>query len=148
MKSINAIILFCIASQAAAAMSQQQMEQIVTDKVDVHDQKQGYVVFSYRDVRMALISDTNHDRMRIVAPVIEYSSLSEGQRIKVMEANFDRALDARYALRQGVLYAAYMHPLSPLDPAQLEQALEQVANLAITFGSTYSSGPLTFAPGE
>ena len=63
---------------------------------------------------------------------------------KPWEANFHTALDARYAFNKGILYAAYIHPLSTLTKAQLESALEQTATLAATFGKEYSSGSLIF----
>ncbi|MEE8126039.1 MAG: hypothetical protein V3T42_09525, partial [Nitrospirales bacterium] len=52
--------------------------------------------------------------------------------------------DARYAVSQGILYSAFIHPLSTLDEGMLKSAMDQVANLALSFGSEYTSGSLVF----
>ena len=61
-----------------------------------------------------------------------------------MVSNFHLALDARYAIAKGVLYAAYIHPLKELTEQQLQSAVIQVSTLRLTFGTTYTSGALTF----
>jgi hypothetical protein len=37
-----------------------------------------------------------------------------------------------------MLYAVFLHPLSTLDPRQLESALDQVASLVRNYGTTFS----------
>lgn len=64
--------------------------------------------------------------------------------MRVLEANFHSALDARYATSDGVLYAAFIHPLSPLTEAEVRSAVAQVASLVRSFGTTYSSGELAY----
>ena len=147
MKSVIMIImLFCSWPMTEVnAMTQDEMEKVLIESVDVIEQKKGYVVFQYKKVRMALISDVNHDRMRIIAPVTEYSKLTLEQVNKVMESNYHKALDARYATSEDILYSAFIHPMSPLSANELSNALNQVATLALTFGSSYSSGELSFA---
>ena len=41
-----------------------------------------------------------------------------------------------------------MHPLSSLKDKQFLVSLGQVVNLAVTFGSTYSSGGMIFRGGD
>lgn len=125
-------------------MTQEEMEKIITDKTEVIEHKKGYVLFNYKKTRMALISDTTHDRMRIIAPITSYTEVTEEQKEAIMESNYHKSLDARYAVSNGALYSAYIHPLSPLTQKQVEDALNQVSTLALTFGSTYSSGSLSF----
>jgi len=138
-------MLLCNWSIAGAAeMTQDEMEKIVVDAVDVIEHNPGRIIFSYKKVKMVLISDVKHDRMRIITPIIEYSALTLEQTDKIMEANFHKALDARYASSNDVLYSAYIHPMSPLTRNELTDALDQVAALALTFGSSYSSGTLSF----
>ncbi|MEM9188955.1 MAG: hypothetical protein AAGF12_07250 [Myxococcota bacterium] len=95
-------------------------------------------------VQVAMVTDTRADRMRIVAPVAAEADLTDELRRIILEANFHSALDARYATSGGILYAAYIHPLSPLEEAQFRSALHQVASLKLTFGTTYSSSDLVF----
>ena len=95
--------------------------------------------FIYNDVQMFLMMDVQHDRMRVIAPVADYSQLSREHLDAIMISNYHRALDARYAMSNGILYAAYIHPLSELSRVQVEYSVEQVANLAKTFGTAYTS---------
>lgn len=106
--------------------------------------KKGLVEFDYQGLVMMLISDVSHDRMRIIALIKNFSKGREKQKNAMLEANFHTALDARYAVREGVLYAAFIHPLSSLSEKQLTSALHQVLTLALTFSGTYTSGSLTF----
>lgn len=128
----------------AASMTQALMEKIVVDNVDVIKHKKGYLLFTYKKVKMALISDVKHDRMRIISAITKYPSLNIETKNAVMESNFHLALDSRYAVSQDVLYSAYIHPLSSLTKNELKSALSQVSTLATTFGTTYSSGKLVF----
>jgi len=127
------------------SMTQDEMENIIINNVELIDHNKGYVVFKYKKVKMALISDVKHDRMRIIAPITEYSEVTAEQKDLLMESNFHSALDARYAVSNGLLYSAYIHPMSPLSQKELEDAINQVSTLALTFGSTYSSGVLSFS---
>ncbi len=125
-------------------MNQPEMEAIVKNMANDAEGESGFVQFSYQNTQMVLISDTTHDRMRIIAAITDTDSLSQEQVDAILESNFHTALDARYASSDGILYAAYIHPLSYLHQAQIESAVIQVANLAQSFGSSYSSGQLSF----
>lgn len=128
----------------ASAMTQDEMEKAVAGIVDIEEAQKGYVVFEHKNIKMALVSDVKHDRMRIIAPITKYSELTLDQVNKLMESNFHKALDARYAESDDVLYSAFIHPLSPLSETELIKALDQVATLALTFGSSYTSGELSY----
>lgn len=100
--------------------------------------------FEIDGVHMACFTDTRFDRMRLVAPILDAADMTDAQREAVLEANFHTALDARYGTSDGVLYSAFIHPLSPLTTEQFDSALRQVAGLVDTFGTSYSSGALIF----
>lgn len=95
-------------------------------------------------VRLACITDERFDRMRLIAPIVGEEDLTDEHRKAVLEANFHTALDARYATSDGVLYAAFLHPLSSLATDELESGLGQVISLVETFGTTYSGGSVVF----
>lgn len=97
---------------------------------------------------MIVIADGSADRMRIMTPVTETSDLDQAELYRLLQANFDSALDARYAVAQDVLWSVFIHPLSPLDEAQLANALFQVYSAAATFGTSYSSGQFTYGGGD
>ena len=129
-----------------SSMTQESMENIVRKDLNtqVLEEEKGYVLFTYLNVKMALISDEAHDRMRIVSPITKYSSLAPSIKDSLMHSNFHLALDGRYAVSEDVLYACFIHPLSSLHEEDLQSALKQVCNLASSFGKTYSSGQLDF----
>jgi hypothetical protein len=100
--------------------------------------------FAHQDIPMACLVDSNFDRMRFIAPVTELRELDDATKDAILEANFHTALDARYASSNGLLFAAFIHPLSSLDEPLARSALDQVASLVHTFGTQYSSGNLEF----
>ena len=146
MKILFLTLALALFSSTAYAdpMTQDQMEKIISSQVDVEEHTKGRLLFTYKKVKMVLLSDVSHDRMRIVAPIIEYSKLTPEQKDTIMDANFHKALDVRYASNNGILYSAFIHPLSPLSETELNDSLKQVATLAATFGSSYRSSELSF----
>ncbi|MEO0975570.1 MAG: hypothetical protein AAFX85_20965, partial [Pseudomonadota bacterium] len=67
---------------------------------------------------------------------------------RLMQANFDTALDARYAIARNTVWATFIHPLSPLSEEELLSALAQTISIARSYGSTYSSGVWAFGGGD
>lgn len=155
MKRLLVACLFTLVANpglADTAMNQETLEEIVKSLASASKGNSGMIEFVYNDVGMYLISNVPHDRMRIIAPVTEYGKITRGQLDAAMASNFHTSLDARYASSDGILYAAYIHPMSALSEEQIKSALRQVANLAQSFGGEYSSGALSFGnskpPGE
>jgi len=138
------ILLVLNIAQGASLMTQSMMEEIVKQTASVSNGEKGVVNFTYNNVRMALISDVKHDRMRIIAVVKKFKALTPQQIEAILNSNFHKSLDARYAVSKGVLYSAYIHPLSSLRKKQITSAMLQVSNLAKSFGNEYSSGVLRF----
>lgn len=97
---------------------------------------------------ITVITDEGADRMRIISPVARSEDLDPKLLYRILQANFDTALDARYAIAQGVLWSLYLHPLASLSDEQFLAGIGQVVNLAGSFGTTYSSGGLTFGGGD
>lgn len=95
-----------------------------------------------------VLTDENHNRMRIITPVVEVVELEESIWLLALTANFDRALDARYAVNGDYLWSAYIHPLSSCSEGQFVDGLNQVVTLADTFGTTFTSSDLVFGGGD
>ncbi|CAA0081649.1 Uncharacterised protein [BD1-7 clade bacterium] len=125
-------------------MDQITLEATVKKLASRSEGSEGVVRFLYDDITMYLISDDHHNRMRLVAPIAEYDKLERYEIDAMMESNFQSALDARYATSDGILYAAYIHPLNELTQLQIREGLSQVASLTSTFGSDYSSSAISF----
>ena len=100
------------------------------------------------DVPVLIITDPLADRMRAMVPIRAAEGMSAEDLQRVMQANFDTALDARYAIARGRLWATYIHPLSPLEKDQLISALGQTVNIALTYGTAYTGGALSFGGGD
>lgn len=96
------------------------------------------------DVTVYVVSDLEHDRMRIMAPIGELRVNDSGFLSILLQANFDRALDAKYALRKKELWSVFMHPLSTIVPDDLGTFIDQVVRLVKNTGSTYASSDLIF----
>jgi len=101
--------------------------------------------FQLQGRSMVVVANEQHNRMRIITPITQVQELSSEELFKMMVANYHSALDARYAINQeGVVVAVFLHPLTSLQQPDFRSALNQVASLATTFGSNYSSGELYF----
>ena len=125
-------------------MTQKAMVEIVTELVDEYQGTPNNLQFTYNDVPMALISDEDNNRMRLFAPITSVDNLSNELLQAAMVSNFHLALDARYAIGNGILYATYIHPLKELTKEQIQSAVRQVSSLRSTFGSTFTSGELLY----
>lgn len=101
-----------------------------------------------KGVTVLVISDTQTNRVRAIVAIRAASDLSEAQLRRLMQANFDSALDGRYAIAQDILWAAFIHPLTPLEKDQFISGLGQIVNLAQTYGTLYSGGALQFGGGD
>jgi len=104
--------------------------------------------FSIEDVSLTVIADPTHDRMRVISAIAPADAVPQDLMLRLMQANFDSALDARYAVARGNLWATFIHPLSPLTDEQFISGVGQTANLVNSFGTSYSSGGVTFGGGD
>ena len=104
--------------------------------------------FVLEDRPMIVVADAAADRMRIMSPIVDADKLDPELYERMLVANFDAALDARYAIGDGVLWGTFIHPLSDLTAELFFSATGQVYNVAETFGTTYSSGLLLYGGGD
>lgn len=104
--------------------------------------------FSIDDTMVTLIFDVSADRMRLFSQIRPSDGLSGPQLQRLMQANFDTALDARYAVAQGQLWSTFMHRLTTLTQEDFVSALAQTVTLVKTFGTTFSSGAMSFGGGD
>ncbi|MEO3414850.1 type III secretion system chaperone [Roseovarius sp. CAU 1744] len=100
------------------------------------------------DTMIFVITDEDADRMRAMTPIRRSEEVTPEEMIRLMQANFDSALDARYAIAQGTLWATFIHPLSPLEKDQFISGLGQAVNLVKTYGTLYSGGAMQFGGGD
>jgi len=136
------------AAEVEQSMTLERLNQIVTT-LDAEAKTDGRVwQMQINGVPLLLITDPVNDRMRALSPVRGAEGLTPQELTRMMQANFDAALDARYAIANGTLWAAFIHPLSPLEKDQLISGLGQVVNLQQTYGTLYSGGALQYGSGD
>ena len=96
------------------------------------------------EVPVFVFSDDEHDRMRIMAPIGVVEELDADLLHVLLQANYDRALDARYAMRGNELWSVVVHPLATLATDDLPSLFDQVVMLVKNTGSTFASTELVF----
>lgn len=151
MTRLVALLMLLLATLPARAhdlMTPERMFEIL-QAVDEGAAAQGNMIqVTIEEIPVLIVFDPRADRMRAITPIRSADGLGPEDLTRMMQSNFDTALDARYAVAQGKLWAAFIHPLGPLDKNGLLSGLGQVVNLALSYGSTYSSGALTFGGGD
>lgn len=104
--------------------------------------------FHVADLEVVVVYDIAADRMRILIPISDADVLEADEILRLMQANFDSALDARYAIANGTLWGAFIHPLSTLTDEELLVGIGQTANVVTSYGTSYSSGLFIFGNGD
>lgn len=104
--------------------------------------------FTIDDVPVLIIADVQANRMRAMVPIASADGLSPEELERAMQANFDSALDARYAIARGRLWGIFIHPLKELERDQLISGIAQTVNVAQTYGGLYTSGAAQFGAGD
>ena len=104
----------------------------------------GQFRLTIEDVPVLIVTDPVADRMRAMVPIRRTDGMTSEDLMRVMQANFDTALDARYAVAHGQLWGTFIHPLSPLEKSQLISGLGQTVNIAKTYGSLFTGGAMSF----
>lgn len=104
--------------------------------------------FILRNRPMMIITDVGANRMRIMTPIIEETKLDSIHYKIMLEANFDKALDAKYAIFNTIVWSVFTHPLEELKKNQLKDAIEQVVTLSENFGTSYTSTDMVFGGGN
>ena len=128
----------------AQTMNNDKLNGIIYTLSDTVQGQSGSWQFIIDDLAFMCLTDQLHNRMRIISPIAEMGEVTDEQLLRCMEANFHSALDARYAISDGVLWAAFIHPLQELTKDQVISAITQVYSTVQTFGTYYSSGELSF----
>jgi len=100
------------------------------------------------DTVLLVITDRAAERMRIMTPIADAAELDQPAMRRLLQANFDTALDARYAIAQGQVWGTFIHPLPSLTERDFASGLLQTVTLADTYGTLYSSGAPSYGDGD
>lgn len=104
--------------------------------------------FRVEKVPVVVVTDAGNNRMRIMIALKKADKISPAELLRLSQANFDTALDARYAIAQGLLWSTFIHPLSELHEKQFIAGIGQTVNAATSYGTSYSSGLLSYGGGD
>lgn len=104
--------------------------------------------FTLKERVMLVVTDVTAERMRIITPIALIAELPDGAMARLMQANFDTALDARYAVAQDLVWGAFIHPLDTLTQRDFASGILQTHSIGETFGTTFSSGAISFGGGD
>ena len=131
------------------AVAAQTMIDTALHKINKDIKRDGNVwTFEIAKRQVIVITDPIAERMRILVPVIEADKLDAIMLKRLMQANFDSALDARYAVAQDLLWGVYIHPLVSLNEKDFISGLSQALKVVENFGGSYSSGAIIFGGGD
>lgn len=104
--------------------------------------------FTIDDIPVLIVTDVRANRMRAMVPIRSSKGMNAEELMRVMQANFDSALDARYAVANGRLWGVFIHPFVELEKDQLISGLAQTVNIAKTYGTLYTGGAVQFGTGD
>lgn len=145
-----ALTLTCLSTHNLNSqdMDNQKLHSIIYTISEQLDGQDGNWQFVVDSTLFICLTDQLHNRMRIISPIEKMENVTTEQIQRCMEANFHTALDVKYAISDGILWSAFIHPLQELSKNQVLSAISQVYSAAKTFGSVYSSGTLSFPTQE
>lgn len=136
--------LFATTFTLAQDMDNEKLDEVIHSISDTIQGGNGNWQFLINGLPIFCVTDESNNRMRFVSPIQHMEEVTAEQMEACMEANFHTALDVRYAISDDILWVAFIHPLRELQPDQALDAIAQVYNAALTFGTTYSSTHLAF----
>lgn len=131
-------------AESSWGMNDERLSQIIEELGDKVDGQPGYWEFCLEGRKLVVVTDEHHNRMRCMTAVVEEAKLSAKLRRVLLQANFDRALDAKYATSQDIVWALFTHPLRELTARQFIDAAKQVKALADNYGTSFSSTNIVF----
>lgn len=120
------------------------VERILREQAEKMEGEGGAWLLYYRERIVFVLCDAEHNRLRIFTPITESKYVTPQEMEKMLEANFQSALDAKYGIYEDFVASVFTHPLAELTAGQLTDALQQVVTLADNFRQTYSSSDLLF----
>jgi Tir chaperone protein (CesT) family len=131
------------------AVAAQAMIDAALKKIDKEIKRETNVwQFELGKRQVIVITDPVAERMRIMVPIGDATLLNQALLTRLMQANFDSALDARYAIANDVLWGTFIHPLTSLDEKAFVSGLAQAIAVADNFGGSFSSGAVVFGGGD
>ena len=152
MKKTILLTVFCLfscvftlkAQSAFDKMTNAKMQKILLREAKNVEGENGSWRFEFGEKQLFIVTDENFNRMRIISPIAPVTEMKAEQYKILLESNFDKALDAKYAIYEEWVWSVFTHPLGELTVEQFKDAMKQVAKLSSTFGTTFTSTDFVF----
>ena len=96
--SLCIVLMLPLVGCSNTTMEQSELEKIVKEMASESAGEKGKVESLFNDTEMVLLSDIEHNRMRIITAVVDYERLGKSELDTILQSNFHSALDARYAV--------------------------------------------------
>jgi len=141
---ITVACLFLSVMACSQKMDIKNLKLTIAQKAVIINENNNIIEYELDGIRIYLITDELNNRMRMMSGIVEIDKLQENDLQTLLEANYDRALDAKYAISNNVLWSVYAHPLKELEKEQILDALIQVKNLVVNYGTTYNSTDMIY----
>ena len=106
------------------------------------------VQFSLKERELLFVYDEEADRMRVITPIGPAAAANEALMARMLQANYDAVLDARYAVANDLIWAVYIHKLSTITQDDFLSGVAQAVTAAETFGTSFTSGAMVFGGGD
>jgi hypothetical protein len=129
-------------------MTNERIDTLIRRLDDQPQGGKGFWSFKISNLSTTVVTDEKANRMRINIPIVETENIDNEHLRRIMQANVDSTLDARYAIAKNILWSAYIHPLTSLSDDDFLNGPGQTVNLVTNYGGSYSSGLLTFSGGD
>lgn len=129
-------------------MTNEKMRKILHRETENLEGDSGRWKTEYNGRIIYIVTDNNFNRMRIICPIITVKEIKKEEYKILLEANFDKALDAKYSIYDEALWSTYTHPLAELSVEQFKDAMRQVVKLASNYGTSYASTDFVFGGGD
>lgn len=146
-KQLTLLISLTVFTAISQNMTNEKLVEIINEITEKIEGENGRWQFNIQEKVFLVLTDSTNNRMRIISPIADTISLEKEMLENALIANFHSALDVKYAISEGVLWSAFIHPLKELTEDQIKDAISQVYYANVNFGTTYASTSLVF-PGK
>ncbi|MEP3479391.1 MAG: hypothetical protein ABJZ55_09105 [Fuerstiella sp.] len=129
-----------------ASMNPERLTALLEEVASVNERRDGFWNVDYLD-RNLLIVNKPIDLLRIMTPILPAEDVDVAILFQVLQANFERTRNARYALHGDYLWATFGYTFEVLTDSEIVTAMNQVTLLADSFGATFSASLIPFDEG-
>ena len=96
------------------------------------------------DIEIYVDADDTSDRLRIMVPVAHADRSDVDLLWVLLIANYDRAVDAKYAVYEHLIWSTWSRRLSWSGAVDVECAIDDVVRLARNTGTTFATGNVVY----